>query len=262
VEGELKQDILGYSVDGRSLAACLKEIEQVATHGRGCRWLACINPHSYAVAKRRPAFAAALRAADWLVPDGVGIAIAGRALGRPLAGRITGMDIFQGVMACADQTGASVFFLGSTPETIALLEARVAKDYPNARCLGGFSPPFQEEFDPHVSERMVDAVNRARPDILWVGLTAPKQEIWLATHRHRLDSGFAGAIGAVFDFYSGRVRRSSPAFRNAGLEWLPRLAREPRRLWRRTFVSAPLFLADVALERWRSAVRHDDAIAK
>jgi N-acetylglucosaminyldiphosphoundecaprenol N-acetyl-beta-D-mannosaminyltransferase len=86
----------------------------------------------------------------------------------------------------------------------------------------------------------------ARPDVLWVGMTAPRQELWLHENAGRLDVKLSAAIGAVFDFFTGRVKRSHPAFQAAGLEWLPRLVQEPSRLWRRTFVSAPLFLSHVA----------------
>jgi N-acetylglucosaminyldiphosphoundecaprenol N-acetyl-beta-D-mannosaminyltransferase len=97
----------------------------------------------------------------------------------------------------------------------------------------------------------VHAVNAARPDVLWVGLSAPKQEKWIAEHLHRLDVPFVGAIGAMFDFYAGTVKRSPPVFRRVGLEWLPRLIQEPRRLWRRMFESAPVFLWHVLRERLR-----------
>jgi N-acetylglucosaminyldiphosphoundecaprenol N-acetyl-beta-D-mannosaminyltransferase len=88
--------------------------------------------------------------------------------------------------------------------------------------------------------------------VLWVGMTAPKQESWIHQLRERLDVRFAAAIGAVFDFYIGRIKRSPPAFQTLGLEWLPRLVQEPRRLWRRMFVSAPIFM-------WHAVTRRDRA---
>lgn len=96
-----------------------------------------------------------------------------------------------------------------------------------------------------------DFINRlwAKPDILWVGMTAPKQEKWIYKNRDKLDVKFIGAIGAVFDFYAGKVKRSHPAFQKMGLEWLPRLLQEPQRLWRRNFVSNPKFMFDVMIHR-------------
>jgi N-acetylglucosaminyldiphosphoundecaprenol N-acetyl-beta-D-mannosaminyltransferase len=107
---------------------------------------------------------------------------------------------------------------------------------------GTFSPPYKPEFSPAELDMMIAAINAVRPDVLWVGMTAPKQEKWIYQNRHRLQVKFIGAVGAVFDFYTGRVKRSHPIFQNLGLEWLPRLLQEPRRLWRRMGVSAPIFI--------------------
>jgi len=96
---------------------------------------------------------------------------------------------------------------------------------------------------------MLAAIAAAKPDVLWVGMTAPKQEKWLHQHRDQLAVPFAAAVGAVFDFYAGNVRRSHPFFLRYHLEWLPRLLQEPRRLWRRNLVSTPLFLSWVAREK-------------
>ena len=96
---------------------------------------------------------------------------------------------------------------------------------------------------------MVEAINRAKPDVLWVGMTAPKQEKWVRQHRDRLEVRFIGPVGAVFDFFIGRVQRSHPLFQRLGLEWLPRLLQEPRRLWRRNFISNPSFLLRVLRAR-------------
>jgi N-acetylglucosaminyldiphosphoundecaprenol N-acetyl-beta-D-mannosaminyltransferase len=147
-----------------------------------------------------------------------------------------------------------VFFLGASEETLALIRARMAVDYPAIRVAGTYSPPFKPEYSAAELDEMITAVNAARPDVLWVGMTAPKQEKWIFQNLHRLDVKFAGAVGAVFDFYVGKVKRSHPAFQELGLEWLPRLLRQPVRLWRRTFVSAPIFVWHVV----RQAVRRPD----
>ena len=114
-----------------------------------------------------------------------------------------------------------------------------------------YSPPFKEVFSEEENRAMIEAVNRAGPDVLWVGMTAPKQEKWIYQNKDRLNVKFIGAIGAVFDFYAGTVKRPHPWFLDHGLEWLPRLLGEPRRLWKRMFVSAPLFMARVFAERIR-----------
>jgi N-acetylglucosaminyldiphosphoundecaprenol N-acetyl-beta-D-mannosaminyltransferase len=244
------EQIVGYSVCTSEPPACVASVAEHVLHGRGMRWLACLNPHSYAVARETPAFAAALRAADWLVPDGVGVVLASRLRGGSIRERVTGSDIFFGLHEQLERAGRGrVFFLGSTEATLARIRERMATDYPHVEVVGTLSPPFKAEYSEAEIEDMVSAVNRAKPDVLWVGMTAPKQEIWIHRVGLRVDVKFAAAIGAVFDFYTGRIKRSSPIFQRLGLEWLPRLAQEPRRLWRRMFVSAPIFLRDALLRR-------------
>lgn len=241
------ETILDYPVATGGLTGCVEDISAWIEQGDGGRWLACINPHSYAEALKQPDFAAALRAADWLIPDGAGIVLASRVLGGKIRERVTGSDIFQGLLTRLEQSGGQrIFFLGATEETLAAIRARMAQDYPAVRVVGTCSPPFKDVFSPAELDDMVAAVNAAEPDVLWVGMTAPKQELWIQQNLGRLPTvKFAAAIGAVFDFYTGRVKRSHPLFQRLGLEWLPRLLQQPRRLWRRMFVSAPIFVWQV-----------------
>lgn len=248
--------ILGYDVFDRSLDDCVEEIvEQLSARRKGGS-LACLNPHSYAVARNDPIFAAALRDARWLIPDGAGIVLASRLLGGHIRRRITGPDLFMHLHERLNATGGMrVFFLGASEDTLARMRDRMALEHPRITIAGTLSPPFAQHFTEAQNETMIAAVNAAAADVVWVAMTAPKQEKWLHAHRDRIAAPFVGAVGAVFDFYAGKVRRSSPLFRRLGLEWLPRLLREPRRLWRRTFVSAPIFVFDVVRERWRGALR-------
>lgn len=253
----MKARVLGYGVDANSAEGFANVIMAEMTRGVGSAeasrvWLACLNPHSYAVALEDQAFVEALRSADWLIPDGVGVVLAGRVLGASIPERVTGSDIFYGLHRRMNATGGySVFFLGASEETLALIRARMAVDYPAIRVAGTYSPPFKPEYSAAELDEMITAVNAARPDVLWVGMTAPKQEKWIFQNLHRLDVKFAGAVGAVFDFYVGKVKRSHPVFQEMGLEWLPRLLRQPVRLWRRTFVSAPIFVWHVVRQAAR-----------
>jgi N-acetylglucosaminyldiphosphoundecaprenol N-acetyl-beta-D-mannosaminyltransferase len=246
-----KVDIVGYTVEAGSRERCIAEIGKILdSDRRHCAWMACLNPHSYAIARRDISFKKALRSAHWLVPDGVGIVIAGRILGQRISERITGFDIFEGVMVELNRCGGSVFFLGSTKDSLDLITQRVRRDYPNICIAGVYSPPFKSHFSEMENDSMIAAVAASKADVLWVGMTAPKQEKWIAAHCHRLPVKFAGPIGAVFDFYTGKVKRSHPYFQKLGLEWLPRLLQEPKRLWRRMFVSAPIFISDIIIARF------------
>lgn len=240
------EDILGYPVDSCGEVGCLQAITDWVSSGDHGRWLACLNPHSYVVACDDRAFSTALHNADWLIPDGAGIVLASKILGGIIRERVTGSDIFWGLHKSLNcQGGASVFFLGSTEKTLSIIAEKIALDFPNIRVAGTYSPPFKLEFSEEDNRAMVAAVNQARPNVLWIGMTAPKQEKWIYQNREKLDVKFIAAVGAVFDFYTGKVKRSHPLFQRLGLEWLPRLLQEPRRLFRRNFISSPLFLLRV-----------------
>ena len=239
------EDILGYRVAMGGEAACVEAIMGWVTTGNACRWLSCINPHSYVVARSNDAFRVALRAANWLVPDGAGIVLASKLLGGQIRTRVTGSDLFREVNRELNKSGGSMFLLGATEETLSRIRVRLAQDVPNACVAGTYSPPFKSEFSQDDTDAMIAAINTSGADVLWVGLTSPKQDLWLHRNHDRLNVKFAAGIGAVFDFYSGRVKRSHPAFQKLGLEWLPRLLQEPRRLYRRMLVSAPIFVWDV-----------------
>lgn len=243
-----QENVLGYGVVDYSVADCTDAIMDTLMQANGaearvCDWLACLNPHSYAVALEDSDFSLALHHANWLIPDGVGVVWASRLLGGHIKERVTGSDIFFGLHQRMNaQGGLSVFFLGASEATLAQIRTRVALDYPHVRVAGTWSPPFKPTYSALELDEMVGAINAARPDVLWVGMTAPKQEKWIFENRARLDVRFAAAVGAVFDFYTGNVKRSHPVFQRLGLEWLPRLLQQPRRLWRRMFVSAPIFV--------------------
>ena len=244
---------MGYAVDNRNAAQCVDDIMvTLANADRECHWLACLNPHSYAVAHRDRNFSSALHGANWLVPDGVGVVWASAVLGGQVRVRVTGSDIFSALHQRMNASGGlSVFFLGASEQTLEQIRARMALDFSNIRVAGTYSPPFKPTYSEQELDAMIAAINATKPDVLWVGMTAPKQEKWIFENRARLDVRFAAAVGAVFDFYTGNVKRSHPVFQRLGLEWLPRLLQQPRRLWRRMLVSAPIFVAHVLQARWR-----------
>jgi N-acetylglucosaminyldiphosphoundecaprenol N-acetyl-beta-D-mannosaminyltransferase len=123
-------------------------------------------------------------------------------------------------------------------------------DFPNIRVVGTFSPPFKEEFSHAENLMMIETINRAKPDVVWIGMTAPKQEKWTYENREKLDVKVLGPVGAVFDFYTGNVKRPPKIFQEWGLEWLPRFFREPRRLWRRNLISNPKFILQAIRDRF------------
>jgi N-acetylglucosaminyldiphosphoundecaprenol N-acetyl-beta-D-mannosaminyltransferase len=203
-----------------------------------------INPHSYCVAKTDKQFRGALEASDVLLPDGIGIVYAAKWLLGKRIPKIAGSDLHAHLIDKANQEGLKVFYLGASEETLEKINNRLTIEQPN--CIAGFySPPFKNEFNDDENSQMINAINTFAPDILFVGMTAPKQEKWVYSHKSQIDARIICSIGAVFDFYAGTVKRSHPIWIKMGLEWLPRLLREPKRLARRNFISTPQFIIDV-----------------
>ena len=187
-----------------------------------------------------------MRASDTLVPDGSGIVLAAKQIYKADIQKIAGSDLHLYLLGELDKTGCSVFYMGASQNTLDMLCEKVAKEYPSVK-VGSYSPPFKAEFSQDENDEIVSQVNAFSPDVLFVGMTAPKQEKWLHTHKESLNFKIASSIGAVFDFYAGTVVRPSQFWLDLHLEWLPRLLKEPKRLWRRNFVSTPLFLLDMFL---------------
>jgi len=140
------------------------------------------------------------------------------------------------------------FFLGSSNNVLNVIRERAAVDYPRVR-IEAYSPPYKPVFSEEDSNAMIEAVNAVNPDLLWIGMTAPKQEKWIYTHWDKLNINcHVGAIGAVFDFYAGTVKRAPEKWQKAGFEWLYRLIKEPRRLWKRYLIGNALFVNYIVRE--------------
>jgi N-acetylglucosaminyldiphosphoundecaprenol N-acetyl-beta-D-mannosaminyltransferase len=210
---------------------------------------ACANPHSLVVARSDPEFKAALESADVVIADGVGCQWAGLLSGIPVGPRITGSDYFMSTMAALDRMSGRAFFFGSSGSVLSKIIQRVNEDFPQVT-VGALSPPFRAWSQPE-NENLLLKIRDFDPDVLWVGMTAPKQEKWVAANLEYLGVPVIASIGAVFDYYARVTIRAPQWLCDMGLEWLYRLPREPKRLWKRTFVSAPVFLWHVLLERAR-----------
>jgi N-acetylglucosaminyldiphosphoundecaprenol N-acetyl-beta-D-mannosaminyltransferase len=211
------------------------------SHGN-MHWLACVNPHSFVTALNDEQFKASLNDATWLVPDGKGVVLGCRLLGNDVVQTLTGSDVFSDVCRIADTRKFSVFLLGAGKDTLNLMTERMCTEFPNIRSVHSYSPPYAPQFSEKENAKIVDLINKSGAEVLWVGMTAPKQEKWIYENRHRLTVRFAGAVGAVFDYYAGTIKRPSYFWRQLGLEWLIRFLKEPRRLWRRNMISSPKFV--------------------
>lgn len=208
-----------------------------------------INAHSYNTAQHDCSFAEALQHGV-LIPDGVSIVKACHwlnAKSRPTE-RIAGWDLFEYEMTKLNITGGKCFFMGSSDKVLYLIKQRVKVDYPNIE-VETYSPPYEPEFSEKDNRAIVEAINKANPDLLWIGMTAPKQEKWAYTHWERLQIHcHCGTIGAVFDFYAGTVKRAPAWWQRHSLEWCYRLLKEPRRMWKRYIIGNLLFIWNICKE--------------
>ena len=239
----------------------------LASVANGKKIINTINAHSYNTALKDELFAEALINGDVLIPDGASIVMACkllRAKSRPTE-RIAGWDLFEFEMGKlngnddgnVDGLGFSVerrgkkrvMFMGSSEKVLALIRERAAVDYPNLEVVT-FSPPYKPEFTDEDNAEMIKAINDANPDLLWIGMTAPKQEKWTYMHWNELNINcHVGTIGAVFDFYAGTMKRAPLWWQEHSLEWFYRLLKEPKRMWRRYLVGNVLFLWNVFTSR-------------
>lgn len=216
-----------------------------------------INAHSYNVAQKDELFAEALKNGDYLIPDGASIIKACKLLkakSQPKE-RIAGWDLFVYEMERlqnrfkAEKTKGKVMFMGSSEKVLSLIREKAAVDYPNLDVIT-YSPPYKPEFSEEDNAAIIKAINDANPDLLWIGMTAPKQEKWAYQHWKDLDIHcHVGTIGAVFDFYAGTAKRAPQWWQEHSLEWLYRLCIEPKRMWRRYVIGNPLFLWNITMER-------------
>lgn len=222
----------------------LKSREEVAALPEGKLLINTINAHSYNTAKKDVLFAEALAKGDALIPDGASIVKACRwikAKSQPTE-RIAGWDLFELEMGRLNERGGKCFFMGSSEKVLSLIKQRARVEYPNI-VVETYSPPYKPEFSEEDNRAILQAINKANPDLLWIGMTAPKQEKWTYSHWEDLNIHcHVGTIGAVFDFFAGTVERAPVWWQEHSLEWLYRLMKEPKRMWKRYIIGNMLFL--------------------
>jgi exopolysaccharide biosynthesis WecB/TagA/CpsF family protein len=231
-------ELLGVRVNAAPFADVLDAVVNAPDTGDRLA-LHFATAHSLAEANDNPELSAALNA-DMVEPDGVPLVWLGRRRGAKME-RVCGPDFMPALVKRGIPLGRSHFFLGGPPGLPQALARRLGKLYPGLRVAGAVSPPFRP-LTPEEDEALVAQINAAKPDFVWVGLGAPQQDLWVASHRSRLNAAALLAVGAAFDFHAGTRRRAPRWMQRTGTEWFFRLAMEPRRLARRYTVVNARFL--------------------
>ena len=229
-------EVLGYNV----FNDVLNEIQI----GKPTRIIATISPNSYGIATQDEEFRDALRDADYLVLDGAYFGLGGLLLRGERIRINNGPSVFRNLMERMEQLGGRVFFLGSTVATLTRIKERAAVDFPRIT-VGGFSPPYVPHFSDSDVCRMLREITSFAPDVVFVGMTAPKQEIWAFRNGRKTDAALVASIGAVFDWYAGNEREIAPIWWRLRMAWLIRTIRRPEILKR--YPAIGIFFRDLVL---------------
>jgi N-acetylglucosaminyldiphosphoundecaprenol N-acetyl-beta-D-mannosaminyltransferase len=246
-------NILGVGISAITMQTALAVIDG---------WIARREPHYVCVAtvhgvmecQRDPALRRIYNRSGLTTPDGMPLVWLSRLSGFPSVERVYGPDLLLALCEHGLDRGYRHFFYGGGPGVAEALAARLRARFPGLQIVGTYTPPFRP-LTPAEDAAVVATINAAGPDIVWVGLSTPKQDRWMAEHVGRLTAPVLIGVGAAFDFHSGRKRQAPRWMQRSGLEWLFRLSQEPRRLWRRYLIYNPLFVALVLLQ-WSGLRRY------
>jgi N-acetylglucosaminyldiphosphoundecaprenol N-acetyl-beta-D-mannosaminyltransferase len=209
-----------------------------------------LNAHCYNLTKIDPYYLEALENSNVLLPDGVSIIWAIKLLTGQRLRKIAGADLFFHELERLNRSKGKCFFLGSTTSTLSKIKKRLSIEYPNIE-IELYSPPFKVEFSAEDNMAMTQSINNFHPDTLMIGMTAPKQEKWAYQNFNQIQAYHICCIGAVFDFYAGTITRAPQWMINIGLEWLYRLIKEPRRMWKRYLIGNIKFIWYILSEKLR-----------
>jgi N-acetylglucosaminyldiphosphoundecaprenol N-acetyl-beta-D-mannosaminyltransferase len=252
----VRQKLFGFEIDAIDMREAVEQIfAWVATGEKSCRFVVTPNVDHAVLYQHHAGLREAYSHAALILADGAPVVAAARLLGRPLPGRVAGSDLAPALFAAAaNHDGIRVFLLGAGPGVAERAARNIAARWPAVQVVGTYSPPIGFERSHAENEAILSQVAAVRPDVLMVGLGAPKQELWVDAHRARIDAGVALCIGATVDFLAGEKRRAPRWMRRMGLEWLHRVASEPRRLLYRYVRDAWVF-PRLVWRQWRADVR-------
>lgn len=241
-------EILGSRVHLVSVTRTVDHIESwIESPGGRCRQIVVTGFHGLWEAYKKPQIRHILNSSDLWAPDGIAPVWVARMLGHRNVDRAPGAEIMRNFLRRAGKTGYRSFFYGDTEGTLSALESTLSREYPGHKIVGTFSPPFRP-LTPDEDRFIIERINAAQPDVLWVGLGMPKQDIWIHEHLERLNVPVAIGVGAAFSFLAGTVPRCPEWIGRNGFEWVYRFLKEPKKLWRRDLIDGPQFIFHLGLD--------------
>lgn len=242
-----RENILGVGISAVNMETAVRTIGEWVDKGE--RHYVCVTGvHGVMESQRSAELRRIHNEAGMVTPDGMPLAWLLRLGGRIGTDRVCGPELMPRLFVESQTRGDRHYFYGAAPETLERLRQRLALIAPRARVVGSYAPPFRP-LAPDEDAAVVADINACSPDIVWVGLSTPKQELWMAAHRARLNAPVLIGVGAAFDIHAGVVNRAPQFLRRTGFEWTYRLLKEPRRLWRRYLANNPRFVALVIMQK-------------
>jgi N-acetylglucosaminyldiphosphoundecaprenol N-acetyl-beta-D-mannosaminyltransferase len=252
-------DVLGVQVNVMSVEQAVTMVEEWIHQGAK-RYVCITGAHGVMESRRDERFRSILNQAGMVTADGMPLVWFSRLIRRAPAHRVYGPDLMRALTGISPARGFRHFYYGGAPGVADRLKAEMEGTHQGVKIVGTLVPPFRE-LTQEEDEAVVERINAARPDIVWVGLSTPKQEFWMARHLGRIEAPVMIGVGAAFDFLAGTKRQAPRWMQRSGLEWLFRLATEPRRLWRRYAYIVPGFALLTARELLRHPLRSYPATA-
>jgi N-acetylglucosaminyldiphosphoundecaprenol N-acetyl-beta-D-mannosaminyltransferase len=239
-------NLLGVHVSAVALAGAVDEMTAAIRAGAG--GYACTCPvYTLMQGHERAEVRAALNGANWVTPDGMPVVWALQAMGAKGVGRVYGPDLLLALSEESARCGYAQYYLGGAAGVAEALALTLQRRFPGLNVAGWETPPFRDQTQAE-EVTMVERLNGSGAQIIWVGLGSPKQDLWMARFRPRLQVPLLVGVGAAFDFFTGRQRQAPRWMQRSGLEWAFRLASQPRRLWRRYLIYNPKFLVLIAMQ--------------
>ena len=246
-----KVNILGIQVSSITLPTLLNEFKDAIQSNSKAS--VCITPvNSILAANKNTVVKNIYNNASYTLCDGVPVLWASKFLGTPIAERITGLDLLPALLRFCSENNFSLFFLGASPGVGLSLKAKAEQLYPGIQISGVYCPPFAEKFEQAENDKMISLINEAKPDFVLVSLTAPKQDIWIAENLQKLDTKICIGIGGAFEVTAGLIPRAPHWMQVNGLEWFYRFCKEPKRMFSRYFMEAPVFIPLILLQKLKS----------
>jgi N-acetylglucosaminyldiphosphoundecaprenol N-acetyl-beta-D-mannosaminyltransferase len=232
--------VFGICIELLQVSEVIKKISEWINERKSGRYIVVANANDMVLARRDVFVRKSMEDSSLTVPDGISLVLLARFKGFKLKNRVYGPDLMLETLRLSEKKGYSNFFYGATDKTLGLLIQNLKVRFPELKISGSYAPPFRL-LSKEEDGKIVKIINEVQPDIVWVGLGCPKQQLWMYEHKDKLRVPVMVGVGAAFDFFAGTKPQAPRWMGEHGLEWLFRLLTEPKRLWRRYLIDYPLF---------------------